>query len=88
VSGNLLRLLAIRPELLGIGIDEGTAIVVRRDTFEVVGRSRVAVYDDSAQAREDGFYLLSAGDRYDLRARRALPKPLAHGSVGDEEEDC
>jgi cyanophycinase len=82
---DLLRLLAVQPELLGIGIDEGTAIVVRRDTFEVVGRSRVAVYDDSPRAREEGFYLLSAGDRYDLRARR--PVPEMSGAIGGGIED-
>jgi cyanophycinase len=69
---DLLQVLAAYPALLGIGIDEGTAIVVRGDVFEVVGTSRVAVYggeDDDGP----GYVLLSPGARYDLRARRAEP---------------
>jgi cyanophycinase len=69
---DLLQVLEAYPALLGIGIDEGTAIVVRGDVFEVVGASRVAVYggeDDDGP----GYVLLSPGARYDLRARRAAP---------------
>jgi cyanophycinase len=69
---DLLQLLEAQPGLLGIGIDEGTAIVVQRDTFEVIGRSRVAVYDRSERASEEGFYLLSPGERYDIRSRSGL----------------
>ncbi|NIP81709.1 MAG: peptidase S51, partial [Gemmatimonadetes bacterium] len=43
---DLLEVLAARPELLGIGLDEGTALVVRGDRAEVVGRSVVAFYDN------------------------------------------
>ncbi len=68
---DLLEILEIHPELLGIGIDESTAIVVRGNMFEVVGRSRVAVYDGTPRAGRRGYYFLSPGDRYDMAERSA-----------------
>lgn len=70
---DLLEILQARPELLGIGLDENTAIVVQGDTFEVVGRSYVAIYDPERVLRGDGrFYFLSPGDRFDLARRTRL----------------
>jgi cyanophycinase len=69
------------PELLGIGIDESTAIVVQGDNFEVIGKSKVFIHDARYKPGPDGkrYYLLSAGDRFDLKKRRreerkALPQ--------------
>jgi cyanophycinase len=42
---DIFEILEAHPELLGIGIDENTAIVVHGDEFEVIGESFVAVYD-------------------------------------------
>ena len=67
----MTEIIETHPELLGIGIDEDTAIVVQGDKFEVIGKSYVAIYD--RQNRVDtgkGFYLLSPGDIFDLRARQ------------------
>jgi cyanophycinase len=60
------------PDLLGIGIDEGTAIVVQGDRFEVIGRSKVFIHDAKYQPGQDGkrWYTLSAGDKFDLRKRK------------------
>lgn len=70
---DLLEIVAARPDLLGIGIDEDTAIVVRGDRFEVIGRSYVAIYDSQRRIDSGGdFYFLAPGDRYDLAAREAL----------------
>jgi cyanophycinase len=61
------------PRLLGIGIDEGTAIVVQGDSLEVIGRSKVFVYGGSDPVSADGPYLvLEPGARYDLRERRMV----------------
>lgn len=63
------------PTYLGIGLSEGTAIVVQRDTFEVIGKARVAVHDPTGAtppAAGQRYALLAAGDRYDLRARRII----------------
>ena len=41
-----------RPALVGVGIDEGTAVIVQRASFEVVGQSSVVVVDERG-ARAD-----------------------------------
>jgi cyanophycinase len=70
---DLLEIIEEHPELLGIGIDEGTAIVVRGDRFEVIGQSHVAIYDANNKLDTGGsFYFLSAGDQYDLSTRAPL----------------
>jgi cyanophycinase len=69
---DLLPVIASRPELLGIGLDESTAIVVRGNAFEVIGRSYVAIYDAQRTLDSGGqFYFLASGDRYDLTTREA-----------------
>jgi cyanophycinase len=80
---DLFTILDKRPELLGIGLDENTAIVVKGDTFEVIGESYVLMYDQSFWSREGWtlknlpveermFYMLRAGDRYNLRKREII----------------
>ncbi len=54
------------PKLLGIGIDESTAIVVTHNHFEVIGESKVAIYQHGKP-----YYFLNAGDHFDLAARKA-----------------
>jgi len=44
---DLFDILKERPELLGMGIDENTVIVVKGDQFEVIGSSYVLMYDSS-----------------------------------------
>lgn len=80
---DMYGILREHPELLGIGIDENTAVVVQRDTMEVIGASYVLVYDGTFWSREgselkvlpaeeDLFYMLRSGDRYDLRMRKVI----------------
>lgn len=66
---DLLQVLEVHPHLLGIGIDEGTAIVVQGDRFEVVGASKVAVYPGPAADDGAGYFFLSPGQRFNLRTR-------------------
>lgn len=69
---DLVEIVTARPELLGIGIDENTAIVVQGDRFDVVGAGYVAIYDHERQLDAGGpFYFLAPGDRYDLATRQA-----------------
>ena len=42
---DLWELLHRQPHLLGIGVDEGTALVIRGDKAEVIGESKVFIYD-------------------------------------------
>ncbi|HEX6973724.1 MAG TPA: cyanophycinase [Vicinamibacterales bacterium] len=60
------------PKLLGIGLSEGTAIIVKGDTFEVMGKWKVAIHDNTRlyQPWEKPFYVLSAGDVYNMKTRR------------------
>lgn len=78
---DLAPVLRAHPALLGIGIDEGTAIVVQGDEFEVVGRSTVYVHGGRDATPPDTAYLtLRAGDRYDMAARRRLPPAGPEGA--------
>jgi cyanophycinase len=77
---DLVPVIESHPDLLGIGIDEDTAIVVRGDRFEVVGSGYVAIYDHTHRLDSGGpFYLLTAGDRYDLQTREAQ-RPQMRGA--------
>ena len=70
-----------RAEMLGIGIDEDTAIVVQGDTFEVIGKDNgaVLVYDPKSWAKktpdEKKWETLRLGEFYDLKARMPLGEP-------------
>ena len=70
---DLIEVIEARPELLGIGLDENTAIVVQRDTFEVIGQGYVAIYDSQRMIGDKGrFYFLAPGNRYALDTRVPL----------------
>ncbi len=68
---DLKEVITAHPELLGIGLYESTAIIVRGNRFEVIGNGKVAITDGKDH---DGlpFYLLSVGERFDLRKRVKL----------------
>jgi cyanophycinase len=63
-ENDLVGVIKTHPALLGIGLDEGTAIIVQGDRFEVAGASKVAIYEPNKP-----YYFLSAGDRFDLKTR-------------------
>lgn len=80
---DLLEVIEAHPELLGIGIDENTAIVVQGDDFEVMGRGYVAIYDHGATLEGGGrFYFLSPGDRFDMAARIASRPARSFQGIG------
>ena len=76
-DGKMLRRFD-REDLLGIGIDEDTAIIVRKNTFEVFGKpdAAVLIYDPrkwTAQTADAKKYItLKLGARYDMKKRRVL----------------
>lgn len=45
--GRLIAALVLQPAVLGLGIDEDTAIIVNDDEFQVVGRGGITVVDES-----------------------------------------
>ncbi len=71
---DLIEVIDRFPEYVGIGISEGTAIIVQGDTFEVIGKSEVAVHDRKRPRETDApaFQRLAPGSRYDLKARMAI----------------
>ena len=68
---DLLEVVQRHRDLLGIGLDESTAIVVRGDTAEIVGKDRVAFYNTNARDRKTYFWL-KPGDRFDLNRRAVM----------------
>ena len=71
---DLFQVITARPELLGLGLDEGTAIVVQGDRARVVGLSNVLVYDGGIPATPDGPQYLTAkpGEVVDLASRKLV----------------
>jgi len=80
---DMFEILEKRPELLGIGLDENTGIIVQGDRFTVFGTSYVAIYDGTRWSAERDitytlpagskeFYLLRQGDRYDMLQRKII----------------
>jgi cyanophycinase len=59
------------PNLLGIGLSEGTAIVVEGDRFTVIGKWKVVIHDNTHlyQPWEKPYYVLSPGDVYNMKTR-------------------
>lgn len=70
----------------GVGVDENTAVVVKNDDMEVVGRTGAIVMDISEAEKDPtikGFNVknvkltyLDSGDRLHLRTREVIPSPL------------
>ena len=80
---DMFELLARKPEILGLGIDENTAILVKNNKFEVIGDRYVTIYDgtfwspyfnniDTLKKGEEKFYFLSSGCKYDLKKRQVI----------------
>lgn len=64
-DNELINVVDVHPEILGIGIDEDAALLVRANRFEVIGTGRVAIYDN--QRREGSwYYWLKSGEQFDL----------------------
>ncbi|HKV32459.1 MAG TPA: cyanophycinase [Candidatus Dormibacteraeota bacterium] len=90
--GRLLAVVAQSPSLIGLGLDEDTAAIIdANDVLEVIGRGSVTIVDGT-DVITDAFqttghkpmmvsnarlHSLPSGYRFDLRARRVLPRVLA-----------
>lgn len=68
---DLIDVIRARPDLLGIGLDENTAIIVEGDSFEVIGQSYAVIYYHQRMLDSGGlFYFVAPGDTYDLVTRQ------------------
>ncbi|HEY4335199.1 MAG TPA: cyanophycinase [Puia sp.] len=79
---DLVNLIEKAPQLIGIGLDEATAVLVQRDTLQVIGKSYVAIYDHGNTAAGP-FFFLSEGQKYDLKERKPIRTPRRDGGVED-----
>jgi cyanophycinase len=90
--GRLLGAVAQNPRVLGVGIDEDTAVIVEGDGLRVLGSGGVYIADGGgithsnvAEAEPERalslhdvrLHVLSSGDELDLRTRRPRPPPPA-----------
>jgi cyanophycinase len=79
---DLVEVINQNPHLLGIGIDENTAVLVKGNRMEVLGQSFVAIYDHNLWNNSPGdslyipnggkFFLLRRGDVYDVKERSVI----------------
>jgi len=92
---DMFDIIHVYPELLGIAIDEDTALVVNKNDAEVIGSTYALIYDGGFWSREGNvpkhlpspkkrFYFLKSGDRYDLGARKVVESASVE-SNGDYE---
>jgi len=81
------------PSLIGIGLEQATAVWVHRDTLEVIGKSYVVIYDYNTiigngvkhvvnneevfTSSSGPFFLLHEGQRYDLKNRSVIETATA-----------
>lgn len=91
---DMFEILDYEPGLLGLAVDEDTALVVSGDVAEVFGRTYAVIYDGGFWSREGAgqgsglvgdrkFYFLREGDRYDLAKREVFEDEGA--SSGNDE---
>lgn len=68
---DLIPVIKKYPDMLGIGLSEGTAIVVNGDKFQVIGKWKVAIHDNTRQYNpwEKPYYVISPGDVYNMQTR-------------------
>ena len=68
----LLGLMKKHPQMLGIGIDESTAIVVKGHSAKVIGPNAVSFYDLATNSDEEFKpVILKEGETYDLKLRQS-----------------
>ncbi|MCO6357165.1 cyanophycinase [Roseivirga pacifica] len=80
---DMFEVLNVYPTLLGISIDENTAMLISGNSFEVIGQSYVLIYDGTHWDQSKGefvknkpnqerFHLLRKGGRYDMKKRAVI----------------
>jgi cyanophycinase len=72
--GDMTALMKTFPQLLGIGLDEATAIIVKGHQAEVMGKNKVHFYDARRQveAGQPDYETVAPGGCYDLKTRKVL----------------
>ena len=65
----LTQLQQEHPQVVGLGIEDSTALIVHGYLMEVVGKNQVAVLDGSTDSVSPRSSILQPGDRYDFQDR-------------------
>jgi len=63
------------PQLLGLGIDDDTGLLVSGEIAQVFGSGRVAIYDNHRH-KGSWYYYLNPGDRFNLDTRQPVGGPV------------
>ncbi len=66
------------PDLLGLGLDEGTAIIVSGTRAEVVGRGKLFVHNGHDPVTDTPYSVLLPGETLDLSTRRKVTAAAEH----------
>ena len=80
---DMFEILEKYPKLLGVALDEDTAMLVTGNEFEVIGQSYIMIYDgnhwdqttgkyEANDKGEQKFHVLRAGRKYDMAERKVL----------------
>ncbi|KAI5363764.1 putative peptidase S51, class I glutamine amidotransferase [Septoria linicola] len=94
---DLFDILKVHPELLGVGIDEDTALIVHKNEAQVFGRTYALIYDSGFYSEEgidlknlpppaERFYFLKPDEKYDLKARKVIGTNATAGTAADHAE--
>ncbi|MCB1089452.1 MAG: cyanophycinase, partial [Verrucomicrobiae bacterium] len=71
---DMIPIVEKHPTLLGLAIDEGTALLVSGGVATVLGKTKVAIYD--AKRWSEGiprYFFLEKGQQFELATRRLVP---------------
>jgi cyanophycinase len=77
---DLEEVIAKHPDVLGVSIDESTAIVVSGQQFEVIGASKIAVHDGRTDPKSEArngkrYFFMGPGEKYDLTKLDRIKPP-------------
>jgi cyanophycinase len=79
-ENDLAPVMKVHPDLLGLGLDQGTSMTVHGDVLTVNGPKRVAVWDHKEHDGK-GYYYLRTGDQ--LNTATWVPTFAPHPPAGD-----
>jgi len=78
-QADLSEFIKIAPQFIGIGLDESTAVIVRSDSLEVIGKSYVAIHSADSLP----FFFLHKGEKYNLKERKIIRAPRRRDAINE-----
>ena len=68
-SDDMAQLKHEHPQVVGLGIEDSTALIVHGHVMEVVGENQVAVFESTSRTEPLKPAMLESGDRYNFKDR-------------------